>query len=192
MNENEIKKTLTDSAAFLEGHFLLTSGRHSDKYIEKIKLIQDPTKVSLLCNELAQKFSDFDFNAVVSPAMGGIVLGYEVARSLNKKFIFSQRKEGKMTIRSGFSLQPTDKVIIIEDIVTTGGSVFEVIDCVKNAGAEIVGIGIIADRTNGKVDFEYPTKSLLQMNIKSYKAKECPLCKQNVPLVKPGASDKKL
>ncbi|MEA2103258.1 MAG: orotate phosphoribosyltransferase [Candidatus Cloacimonadota bacterium] len=192
MEKNEIKEILLSSGAFLEGHFLLTSGRHSDKYVEKIKLIQDPSKVSLLCNELAKRFFEYDFNTVVSPAMGGIVLGYEVAKFLKKKFIFSQRKEGRMTIRSGFSLQPTDKVLIIEDIVTTGGSVFEVIDCVKIAGAKIVGIGLIVDRSDGKVDFGYPTKALLPMNIKSYTENECPLCKQNIPLVKPGASDKKL
>ncbi|MCK4359812.1 MAG: orotate phosphoribosyltransferase [Candidatus Cloacimonetes bacterium] len=191
MTEQEIKSILSDCGAFLKGHFLLTSGRHSEYYIEKIKIIQNPDKVQLLCSELSKKFSDVGFDVVISPAMGGIVLGYEVAKILGKKFIFTQRENNKMTIRNGFELSPNEEVLIIEDIVTTGGSVFEVIDCIKKIGAQIMGIGLIVDRSGGKVDFGFLTKPLLTMDIKTYLPEDCPLCKKNIPTAKPGSSNKR-
>ena len=190
MTEQEIKSILSDCGAFLKGHFLLTSGRHSEYYIEKIKIIQEPDKVQKLCSELVDKFSNIDFDVVISPAMGGIVLGYEVAKQLNKRFVFTQRRDNKMIIRSGFELNPNEKVLIIEDIVTTGGSVFEVIDCIKKIGSQIIGIGLIVDRSSGRVNFGFPTKALLTMEIKTFLPEECPLCKKNILIFKPGSSDK--
>jgi len=190
MTEQEIKSILSDCGAFLKGHFLLTSGRHSEYYIEKIKIIQNPDKVQLLCSELSKKFSDVDFDVVISPAMGGIVLGYEIARISGKRFIFTQRRNNKMIIRSVFELNPNERVLIIEDIVTTGGSVFEVIDCIKKTGSEVIGIGLIVDRSGGKVDFGFLTQPLLTMDIKTFLPEECPLCKKDIPIFKPGSSDK--
>jgi len=187
MTKKEVEKILFDCGAFLKGHFLLSSGRHSEYYIEKIKIIHYPEKVQTLCKELVNKFSNIDFDVVISPAMGGIVLGYEVAKISAKKFIFTQRENNKMTIRNGFELHPDEKVLIIEDVMTTGRSVFEVIDCIKEKGARIIGIGLIVDRSGGKVDFGFPTKSLLTLNIKTYQPEECPLCKKNIPITKPGS-----
>ncbi len=187
MTKKEVKKILSNCGAFLKGHFLLSSGRHSEYYIEKIKIIHEPDKVQKICSELADKFKNFNFDVVISPAMGGIVLGYEVAKILAKKFIFTQRENNKMTIRNGFELHPDEKVLIIEDVMTTGKSVFEVIDCIKEKGARIIGIGLIVDRSWGKVDFGFPTKSLLTLNIKTYLPEECPLCKKNIPITKPGS-----
>ena len=192
MNRNEIIETLKESGAFLEGHFLLTSGKHSNRYIEKIKLEQYPNYVKILLAELRKKVEEFDFDCVVSPALGAIVLGYELARNMQKQFVFTQRKNEIMTIRSGFDLNKGTKVLIVEDIVTTGGSVKEVIDCLEQREVQIMGIGVIVDRSNGKVKFDYPLKSLLNMEIDTYNPAECPMCKKGEELFKPGASGKKL
>lgn len=185
-----IRSVLEECEALCEGHFQLTSGLHSDKYIEKIKIIQFPEKVSLLCQMLSQKLSDTDPDIVVGLAMGGIALGYEVAKQMGKQFVFSQRKEGEMTIRSGFRLKKGMKALIIEDIVTTGGSVKEVITLLRSLGLDVEAIGLLVDRSGGKVDFGIRTEALLSLDILSYKPEDCPLCKDNVPLNRPGSSDK--
>lgn len=187
----DIQQILESSNALLNGHFKLTSGRHSAKYIEKIKIINQPDKVEILCAELAKKFQNIDCDVVVGPAMGGIVLAFEVAKNLKKPFVFTQRKDGEMSVRSGFNLQKGQKAIIIEDIVTTGGSVFEVMECLNSYGVETAAVGLIVDRSGGKVDFKVPTIPLLQVNIESYEPENCPLCQNNVPISTPGSSDKK-
>lgn len=186
-----VLEILKDAEALLEGHFKLTSGRHSEKYIEKIKIIHDPAKVAELCRLLAQKLESIEADIVVGPAMGGIVLAFEVAKNLRKKFVFSQRENDEMLVRSGFPLVKGMKAIIIEDIVTTGGSVFEVMQALEKREIETVGIGVIADRSGGKVDFHVPTFPLLQIDIESWLPEDCPLCKHNVPLSTPGSSGKK-
>ncbi|MBC8383536.1 MAG: orotate phosphoribosyltransferase [Candidatus Cloacimonetes bacterium] len=191
MSSKEIEKILVDSGAFLEGHFKLTSGKHSKYYIEKIKLIQRPEDVVKIGRAFARKCNHLDFDVVVSPALGAIVLGYEVAKQMGKRFVFTQRIENKMSIRSGFDLQPYEKVLIIEDVTTTGGSVFEVIDCVKEREADIVGVGLVVDRSGGAIDFRVPVFPLLTLKIEAYEPDECPLCKVNIPITKPGSSDKK-
>ena len=191
MSSKEIEKILVDSGAFLEGHFKLTSGKHSKYYIEKIKLIQRPEDVVKIGRAFARKCNHLDFDVVVSPALGAIVLGYEVAKQMGKRFVFTQRIENKMSIRSGFDLQPYEKVLIIEDVTTTGGSVFEVIDCVKEREADIVGVGLVVDRSGGAIDFRVPVFPLLTLKIEAYEPDECPLCKVNIPFTKPGSSDKK-
>lgn len=191
MSSKEIEKILVDSGAFLEGHFKLTSGKHSKYYIEKIKLIQRPEDVVKIGRAFARKCNHLDFDVVVSPALGAIVLGYEVAKQMGKRFVFTQRIENKMSIRSGFDLQPYEKVLIIEDVTTTGGSVFEVIDCVKERNADIAGVGLVVDRSGGAIDFRVPVFPLLTLKIEAYEPDECPLCKVNIPITKPGSSDKK-
>ena len=188
---NDIEQILSDSNALLEGHFKLTSGRHSNKYIEKIKIINQPDKVSILCKKLADKLKDVEANIVIGPAFGGIVLAYEVAKNLGKRFVFTQRKDGEMTIRSGFQVKKGDKAIIIEDIVTTGGSVLEVMSALKKRDVEVKAVGLIVDRSNGKADFGVRTEALLTVNIESWEAEDCPLCKKNIPINTPGSSDKK-
>ncbi len=188
--DEEIIEILEENGAFQSGHFQLTSGLHSDKYIEKIRIIQNPEQITILCRKLAEKLQDIEADIVVGIAMGGIVLGYEVAKSLSKQFVFSQRNEGKMIIRKGFNIQPGSKAIIIEDIVTTGGSVREVMDFLKRKEIELTAIGLLVDRSGGKVDFGVRTESLLKLNIVSYKPEECPLCERGEALTVPGSSDK--
>ncbi|MDD3052301.1 MAG: orotate phosphoribosyltransferase [Candidatus Cloacimonetes bacterium] len=187
----DIIKILEDSNALLNGHFKLTSGRHSNRYIEKIKIINQPDKVVQLCTELAERLKKIDTDVIIGPAMGGIVLAYEVAKQLGKPFVFTQRKDDKMTIRSGFNLNAGEKAIIIEDIVTTGGSVFEVMEALKERGIIVSAVGLIVDRSGGKVDFGVHTEALLTVDIESYEATECPLCKSGIPLSTPGSSNKK-
>ncbi len=189
---SEIKTILLGEEAILEGHFLLTSGKHSSAYVEKIKLLQNPQATELVCAMFAELLEPFEFDTVVGPAYGGIVLAFEVAKMLDLSFIFTQRKDERMTIRSGFDLSEVKKAVVIEDIVTTGGSVVEVINCLKERGIEVQAVAAIVDRSGGKADFGVPFVSLLQMEIPTWSADDCELCRQNIPLVKPGSSDKKV
>jgi orotate phosphoribosyltransferase len=184
-------KILLDEEALLEGHFQLTSGRHSARYIEKIKILQNPAQASELCAMFAERLALLDFDAVVGPAFGGIALAFEVARLMGKKFIFTQRKDDKMTIRSGFDLEGVRDVVVIEDIVTTGGSVFEVIACLASINVNVTAVGAIVDRSGGKVDFGCTFMPLMTLDIPSWEPDECELCKAGIPLIKPGSSDKK-
>jgi len=186
-----VERILEESKALLNGHFKLTSGLHSDRYIEKIKVIQSPDKVESLCTLLAKRLADLDADIVVGLAMGGIALGYEVAKQLGTEFIFTQRKDGAMSIRSGFYIEKGVKAIIIEDIVTTGGSVFEVIELLRSMGVEVLAVGLLVDRTGGKIDFGVRTEALLSIEVTAYQPDECPLCQKNIPLTTPGSSDKK-
>ena len=186
-----IEQILSDCRAMLRGHFVLTSGRHSEYYVEKIKIINNPKYVEILCEQLAKKLSNYDCDIVVGPAFGGIVLAYEVAKQLGKRFVFTQRKDDMMTIRSGFDICPSDRAIIIEDIITTGGSVREVIALLNSMQIDIQAIGSIVDRSGGKVDFGIDHIALHTMNIETFAADDCPLCRENIPLFRPGASDKK-
>jgi len=184
-------KVLMEEGALLEGHFLLTSGRHSSRYIEKIKILQNPEQASTLCNLLAERLAGLEYDAVVGPAYGGIALAFEVARQTGKKFIFTQRKDEVMSIRSGFDLEGIKNAVVIEDIVTTGGSVVEVIACLKSLSLNVVAVGAIVDRSGGKTDFGCEFIPLLTLDIPSWEADGCELCKAGIPLIKPGSSDKK-
>ena len=186
-NEQEIIEIFKSSQALLSGHFLLTSGRHSNIYFQCAKVLQYPQYNQIVCTKISDHYKDYDIDTVIAPAIGGCVVGQEVARQLNKRFIFAEREDKKLTLRRGFSFEAGEKVLICEDVVTTGGSVFEVIDIVKNAGAQIVGVGFIVDRSNGEVQFGYPQFSTVKLNAVSYSADECPLCKEKLPLIKPGS-----
>jgi len=188
MTEKDVLAIFLKTDALLEGHFLLTSGRHSNQYFQCAKILQYPEYTSVVCSILSDHYKSFEIDTVIAPAMGGIIVGYEVARQLSKKSIFTERENNIMTLRRGFSLSENEKVLVCEDVVTTGGSVFEVIEIVKNSGAEVIGVASIVDRSNGKVDFGYPFKSSLKLEVVSYTEIECPLCKENkLPLVKPGS-----
>lgn len=183
-----------ESQALLKGHFKLTSGKHSDTYFEKIKLIERPAVlekiIDLLVEEIKKDNPEFDY--VVSPAYGGIAIGFLTALKLNKFFAFSQRVEEKMTVRSGFAGLPGRRAIIVEDILTTGGSVQEVLECLKAMEVTVAGIYCLVDRSAGQVLIEgKPVRSLLALKVSAYEPEACPLCQQGLPLVKPGASDKK-
>jgi orotate phosphoribosyltransferase len=188
MTESEILKIFESTGALLNGHFLLTSGRHSDKYFQCAKVLQYPEYTSQVCSVISKFFEKFEIDTVIAPAMGGIIVGYEVARQLGKRSIFTERENNLMTLRRGFSLSENEKVLVCEDVVTTGGSVFEVIEIVKSFGAKVIGVASIVDRSNGKVDFGYPFISSLKLDVISFNADECPLCKENkIALVKPGS-----
>jgi orotate phosphoribosyltransferase len=184
-------RILTNEAALLEGHFLLTSGNHSNRYVEKIRILQNPEATFTLCKLLAERLKDYDFDTVIGPAYGAIVLAFEVARILGKGFIFSQRKDDRMTIRSGFDLSKVKKAVIIEDIVSTGGSVMEVLACARENSIDVAAIGVLVDRSGGKLDPGLPVESLLSLDIPLWNPQECELCKVGVALSKPGSSDKK-
>ncbi len=185
------QKILEEAGALLSGHFCLTSGLHSDKYVEKIKIINDPIKVIGLCQKLSVRLQDIEADVVIGPAYGGIVLAYEVAKQLGKKFAFTQRENDKMILRSGFTMKHGIRAIVIEDIMTTGASVLEVIEALKENYVDVVALGVIVDRSHGKATFGVPVESLLTLDLETYEPASCPLCSQGVVLVKPGSSDKK-
>ncbi|MFC2136375.1 orotate phosphoribosyltransferase [Bacteroidota bacterium] len=186
----ENKKTFDiflETNALLNGHFLLTSGKHSNQYFQCAQVLQHPNHTTTICSVIAEYFKDYEIDTVIAPAMGGIIVGQEVARQLNKRSIFTEREDKKMTLRRGFNIVHGEKVLVCEDVVTTGGSVFEVIDIVKEMGGEVVGVGVIVDRSNGKVDFGVPQTATLQLEVVTYQPDKCPLCKDNIPVVKPGS-----
>lgn len=187
LTTEEIKKIFIDSGALLEGHFRLTSGRHSDRYIQCARVLMEPNYTAALCGHLAEAFKEDAVDVVVGPAMGGIVISYEMARQLGVPSLFTERVDGKMTLRRNFTIEPGQKVLVVEDVVTTGGSVKEVIDIVRENGGVVVGVALLVDRSNGKVELGARVEACLSMDVKSYEAEECPLCKAGLPIIKPGS-----
>ncbi|MCF8383764.1 MAG: orotate phosphoribosyltransferase [Chlorobium sp.] len=187
MNNPSMLDMFKSTGALLEGHFRLTSGRHSNTYFQCAKVLQYPEHLSTVCSRIAGHFRESGVETVISPAIGGIVVGTEVGRQLGVKTIFAERKEGKMTIRRGFGLQKGERVVVVEDVITTGGSVAEVIELVEAAGAELVGVGSVVDRSNGKVRLAGNQYSVLLMEVVSYSPEECPLCKKGIPVEAPGS-----
>jgi len=193
--DEKILALFKDSDALLQGHFKLTSGKHSEWYFEKIRLIEKPAALERIVDRLVEKIraEKKDFDYVVSPAYGAIAIGFLAALKLGKKFAFTQRVEEKMSFRSGFTDIDGSRAIIVEDILTTGGSLNEVVDCLKRHNAEVAGIAVLVDRTAGEVLIEgRPVNSLLALKVEAFEAEACPFCKKGIPLTKPGASDKKV
>ncbi len=187
LDQEQVISILKDAGAFLEGHFLLTSGRHSDRYLQCAKVFQDTRYAEPICEQIAECFKDFEVETVIGPAMGAIQLAYEVSRKLSCRNFFAEREDGKMTLRRGFAVTPGMRVLVVEDVVTTGGSAKEVIELVRAAGGEVVGVGAVVDRTGGKMDFGVPFHAALSLEVASYESSECPICKTGAPLVKPGS-----
>lgn len=187
VSKEEILNIFKETEALLDGHFRLTSGRHSSVYFQCAKVLQYPRHNEKICSVIADHFKDMEFDTVIAPAIGGIVVGQEVARQLNKKFIFAEREDKDLTLRRGFSINEGEKFLVCEDVVTTGGSVFEVIDIVKNAGGIVAGVGYIVDRSNGKVNFGVEQKSTVSLDAISFAPEECELCAKGIPVVKPGS-----
>lgn len=192
LSDSGVRSLLISESAILEGHFQLTSGKHSASYVEKIRLLQNPQAALQICEQLAAALEPYEFDTVAGPAYGGIVLAFEVARILGRGFLFTQRHEGQMSVRSGFDLSEVKNAVVIEDIVTTGGSVREVINCLRAMGIAVPAVAAIVDRSGGRTDFGCPFVSLLTLEIPTWEAAECPLCLDGVPLTKPGSSDKKV
>lgn len=187
MKREEIINIFKEAGVLLEGHFLLTSGRHSKQYLQCAKLFQLPKYSEVISKELADKFKDAEIDVVIGPAIGGIILAYEVAKQLNVKNVFAERENGQMTLRRGFSINEGDKVLVVEDVVTTGGSVKEVIDIVKEMKGEVVGVGSVVDRSSNNRKFDEELKSVIKFEIETFSSDECPMCKENIPVVKPGS-----
>jgi len=187
LTRNEVLSIFQETGAMLTGHFRLTSGRHSDRYFQCAMVLQHPSHTETLCRELAQRFAGDDISAVVGPAMGGIIVSHEVARALGVRSMFTEREDGVMKLRRGFSIDPGEKVLVVEDVITTGGSVREAIEVIRGLGGEIVGAGVLVDRSNGTVDLGVKTEALLVTEVLSYAPGECPLCEKGFPIIKPGS-----
>jgi orotate phosphoribosyltransferase len=189
MQQEELKTLFKENNALLTGHFKLSSGLHSDTYFQSALILQYPKKAEILSQDLAKKLkeSSIEVDVVVSPAMGGIIIGQEMARVLDVRAIFTERVDGTVLLRRGFSVKENEKILIVEDVITTGLSTKEVISSLKSSGAKIVAVVSLVDRSAGKVDFGVPKFSLLSLEIKSYKEEECPMCKEGGIALKPGS-----
>jgi orotate phosphoribosyltransferase len=187
MTEKQVLEIFKKTNAFLKGHFRLSSGLHSEGYLQCALVLQYPEYAKTLCAELAKKFRDTRPTAVIAPAIGGILVSYEVARALGCRSVFTERENDIMILRRGFSLEKSDRVLVVEDVVTTGGSTKEVIEVVKKNGAEAIGVGAIVDRSGGEINFGLEFNSLIKLKIMAFKPEECPLCKEGIPVVKPGS-----
>lgn len=186
----DIEGLLRKSGAFLEGHFLLSSGMHSPHYYEKFRLLENPQYNVLVAEEIAKKFSEKSVDVVASAAVGGILLAYEVARAFNVRCVFAERVGGDLILRRGFQVAPDENVLLVEDIVTTGGSVIELYDVIEETGANICGIGIIVDRSNGKFNPNAEWSALYTAEVENYDPDECPLCAKGVPMTTRGRTGK--
>ena len=187
MDSKEILKIFKETGALLEGHFILTSGFHSPQYFQCAKVLQYPQYNQLLASAIAEKFRHNKIDVVITPAVGGIVLGTEVGRQLNSRSIFAERENGVMKLRRGFELKENENVLVCEDVVTTGGSVFEVIELVKSSNANLAGVGFIVDRSNGIVDFATEQFSVIQMDVIKFSEDSIPDWLAKIPVSKPGS-----
>ena len=191
MTQEEVKELLIKTNAIMNGHFVLTSGLHSPHYVEKFNVLQHPKYTEQLCKAMAEKFKDSQIETVVGPMTGGILLAHETGKTLGTRAIFTERVNGKMTFRRGFALHKGERCLIVEDIVTTGGSICEVIDVVKAAGGIPVAVSMLVDRSGGKATFEdVPSTALLNMDVETYEPATCPLCQKGMPLTKRGSTGK--
>ncbi|MCB8814024.1 orotate phosphoribosyltransferase [Desulfosporosinus shakirovi] len=175
------------SEALLDGHFILTSGKHSAQYMQCAQVLQYPDRAAILAEGLASQFRDMGVQTVIGPATGGILVAHEVAKALGVRSLFTERENGIMRLRRGFTISPGERVLVVEDVITTGGSVREVLTVVQEFGATAVGVGVLVDRTGGQVDFGLPQCSIIQLNIQAFEVQECPLCAKGTPAVKPGS-----
>ena len=191
MTENELLDIFREHSALLEGHFILTSGLHSDRYVQCARVLQHPHVAEKLGAELAAKLRHLGAAVVAAPALGGILVAHEVARALGTRAIFAERQEGAMVLRRGFSLTPGESVLVVEDVITTGLSTRETIQCIEQAGGKVVGAGSLIDRSGGTADVGLPRAALVTLQIQNYNPADCPLCKAGSPAVKPGSRTKK-
>jgi len=185
--DEEILNLFRQKNALLEGHFLLSSGLHSPAYLQCALVLQHPDVATELCFKLGGQFRGEKVDFVIAPALGGIIVAQEVAKALGVRAMFAERVDGKLTLRRGFSISEGERAIVVEDVVTTGGSTKETMDVVTAAGGVVVAAGSILDRSGGTTDLGVPFKSLVTLSIDTYKPEECPLCAKGVPFIKPGS-----
>ncbi len=185
MKIESITELLEEKGVIMKGHFLLTSGKHSDCFLQCSQLLQYPQHTAVIAGQMADPFRDCAVKTVIGPAMGGVILAYETARALGARALFAEPSGEKMILRRGFKIEAGEKVLVVEDAVTTGGSVQKVINLLLELQAEPVGVAAIIDRSAGKVDFGLPAHFLLSMAVASYDAGDCPFCRSGMPLQKP-------
>ena len=187
MFEVDILKKFRDADALLDGHFLLSSGLHSPKYLQCAKALQEPKDAIKFGHLIAARYRDQSFAAVASPAIGGLVIGFSVAQALGVRFLWTERQDGEMTLRRGFSLSAGEKILVVEDVITTGGSTRECIAALSANGGNVAAAASIIDRSNGTANVGVPRTSLASLDVPIYRSDECPMCKQGIPVEKPGS-----
>jgi orotate phosphoribosyltransferase len=187
MTRDELLDLFRRSGALLEGHFRLTSGLHSPGYLQCALVLQHPQHAEALGRAIGERTGHLRATVVLSPALGGVVIGQEVGRALGVRAIFAERQDGALTLRRGFMLGETDRVLIVEDVLTTGGSTRETMLVATAAGGRVVGCAAIVDRSGGKAAFDVPFASLLSVDLPTYEPDKCPLCAQGQPVIKPGS-----
>jgi orotate phosphoribosyltransferase len=187
MTRDELLDLFRRSGALLEGHFRLSSGLHSSGYLQCALVLQHPQHAETLGKAIAALTKDLRATAVLSPALGGVVIGHEVGRALGVRAIFAERQDGELTLRRGFMLSETDRVLVIEDVLTTGGSTRETMQVATAAGGRVVGAAAIVDRSGGRASFDVPFTALLDIDLPTHEPDRCPLCAQGMPVTKPGS-----
>jgi orotate phosphoribosyltransferase len=187
MNEEQILDTFRETGALLEGHFILRSGKHSRQFFQCALLLEHAKLMERLCGELVQKVEGLKFDRVISPAMGGLFVGQEMARQLGKRHIFVEKVDGKLGLRRGFAIERGEKFLVCEDVATEGGRVIETMEIVENHGAEVAGVALFVDRSTGRLDFECPTVSLLKLPVENFEPDHLPADLKKIPAVKPGS-----
>ena len=187
MNDDDVLDLFRRSGALLEGHFRLTSGLHSERYLQSALVLQYPEFAETLGRELAERTRHLQPTVVLSPALGGIIIGHEVARGLGVRALFAERQDGSLTLRRGFTLGGRDRVLIVEDVITTGGSTMETARVAEGAGALVPGAAAIIDRSGGASRMDLPLQSLVRLDVPTYQPDLCPLCARGVAVVKPGS-----
>jgi len=191
LNAEQVIDQFRDTGALLEGHFQLSSGLHSTVYLQCALVLQFPDKAENFGRAIAEKFRDEGIQLVASPAIGGIVIGHEVARALGARFVWTEREAGQMTLRRGFTVSPGEKTLVVEDVITTGGSTRDTIEALKRAGADVIAAASIIDRSAGTADVGVPLTALASLKVLSVEASECDACKLGAPVVKPGSRAQK-
>ncbi|MGE4565323.1 MAG: orotate phosphoribosyltransferase [Victivallaceae bacterium] len=187
MTEQQVIEICEKSGALLSGHFQLRSGRHSNRFFQAALLLQYPDKAETVCRHLAESFAGVKIDSVISPAVGGLIVGQEVARALGCRAIFADKEDGRLILKRGFEIKPGEKVLVAEDVVTQGGRVQQTIDLVRSFGGEVVGVAVVVDRSGGAAKFDVPMKSALQLTLPTYDPAECPLCRDGAALDRPGS-----
>ena len=187
MNSNQILEQFRESDALLDGHFILSSGLHSPQYLQCALALQYPPDAARFARAIAEKLAVEEFETVASPAIGGLVIGYETAKALNVRFIWTERQDGEMTLRRGFSVKENEKILVVEDVITTGGSTRECIEALEKQGAKVIAAASIIDRSNGAADVGVPRIALATLEVPSYTPEDCPMCHRGIEAVKPGS-----
>lgn len=192
MKKEDLEKTFKDAGVIRGGHFLLSSGLHSGIYFEKFRLLEDPALTTQICGLIALEYSEADISRVAGPTVGGVVIAYEVARQLGKRWLFAERADEGRDFRRGFQIEKGENILVVDDVLTTGGSALDTTRAVERHKGNVVAVAVLVDRREEEKDFPYKLFSVFRSRAKNYSPKECPLCRQGVRLERPGGSQRKV